>query len=58
MGVPTRLTQGLATQAKINLLGSYPLPSPFRTGSTPTTSYQNGYTVATYASDLDRKSHV
>lgn len=52
MGVPTRLTQGLATQAKTNLLGNYPLPSPFRTSSTPTTSYQSGYAIATYATEF------
>lgn len=52
MGTPTRLTQGLATQAKTNLLGNFPLPSPFRTSSTPTTSYQSGFTVAEYDNEF------
>lgn len=52
MGTPSRLTQGLATQAKGTTLGSYPLPSPFRTSSTPTTYYQSGYTTATFDTDF------
>jgi len=52
MGVPSRLTQGLATQAKTNLLGNFPLPSPFRTSSTPTTSYQSGFTVSEYDNEF------
>ena len=52
MGTPSRLTQGLATQAKGTTLGSYPLPSPFRTSSTPTTYYQSGYTTATFSTDF------
>ena len=55
MGIPTRYTQGVATQAKTNLLGNYPLPSPFRTSSTPTTSYQSGYAIGTYATDFYKK---
>jgi hypothetical protein len=52
MGVPTRFTQGLATQSKETLLGDYPLPSPFRTSSTPTTSYQAGFAIAQYSNDF------
>ena len=46
MGTPTRLTQGLSTQVKGSVLGDYPLPDPFHTGST------NGLDVFTYSNDF------
>jgi hypothetical protein len=54
MGIPTRYSQGVSTQFKGTLLGDYPLPSPFRTSSTPTTSTINGYTVASYSNDFNK----
>jgi hypothetical protein len=52
MAVPSRLSQGLATQFKGTVCGDYPLPSPFRTSSTPATYYQTGLCVASYSSDF------
>jgi hypothetical protein len=46
MGTPTRFTYGLATVAKGQPLGNYPLPDPFHTSS------DAGFDVTTYANDF------
>lgn len=47
MGTPVRYTFGISTKAKKTLMGDYPMPDPFHTGSTPglgVTFYQNDFT--------------
>lgn len=47
MGSPVRYTFGVSTRAKQSLLGNYPIPDPFHTGSNPglgVFSYVNDFT--------------
>lgn len=46
MGSPTRLFNGLSTQRPGTILGDFPLPDPFHTGSTP------GKDLTVYANDF------
>lgn len=47
MGSPTRYTNGVSTQTVGTLMGDYPLPDPFHTGSS------SGLDVYTYSNDFN-----